>query len=240
MRRVAVLLILLAAASSARASEGVYLTLDGGYALWNGKSTMKSRLATQVGDGAGACGTTGAGNATLLVDCQLKDSGLFGLHLGYNIGGHVGIEGGIAVVPWSLFANDRGGVGLMGLAVRWFPLQGLVKPTRMFDFSLLGGMDYFLMGANGTIPAGQSDPLPNSGRGLDGMAFEFGATFELYPARWISLGLTPRLYALHALRYFTDYNNRDKGGQIPLDGNIGGNLLSLALSVTFHFEPLPE
>jgi len=227
MRRAAVLLMLLAAASAARAGEGVYLTLDGGYALWNAKDTMRARLTTQVG----------ADNASLLVDHQLPNSGVFGLHLGYNIGGYVGIEGGVTVVPWSVLNNDRGGIGFTGLAARWFPLQGLVKPNRMFDFSLFGGMDYFLMGANGVIPAGQTDPAPNTGRGLDGMAFEFGATVELYPARWISLGITPRYYALHALRYFTDYNNRDTGGQIGLDGNIGGGLMSLTLSVTFHFEP---
>ncbi len=231
MRRAALaLLMLLAAAPAARAGEGVYITIDGGYVFWQGKSTMKTRLTPQVG----------SQNASYLVDNQLPDGGLFGLRLGYNIAGHVAIEGNFDIHPWSVLSNDRGGIGLMGLGARWFPLQGLVKPNRQFDVSLLAGMDYFLMGANGIIPAGQSDPLPNSGRGLDGMAFEFGATFELYPAKWVSIGITPRLYELDPQRFFVDYNHRDNGGQTGPDGNVGGGLFSLTLSVTFHFEPQPD
>ena len=230
MRRAAVLLLLLAFAPAARAGEGVYITIDGGYAFWQGKDAMKTKLTPQVG----------AANASTLVDNQLPDGGLFAMHLGYNIAGHVAFEGSFAIHPWEVLENDRGAVGFVGLAARWYPLQGLIKPNRQFDFSLLTGVDHFLMGANGVIPAGQSDPLPNSGRGLDGMAFEFGATVELYLARWVSVGLTPRLYELAPQRYFTDYNNRDTGGQTALDNNIGGGLFSLTLSLTFHFEPQPD
>jgi len=230
MRRAAVLLLLLALAPAARAGEGVYITLDGGYSFWNGLSTVQQRLTPQVG----------VNNAALLVQNELPDGGLFAMHLGYNIAGHIGIEGSFAIRGWNVLSEDRGGMGLVGLATRWFPLQGLVKPSRQFDFSLLGGIDYFLMGSNGVIPAGQTDPTPNTGRGLDGMAFEFGATFELYPARWVSLGITPRIYELQPQRYFVDYNHRDTGGQTALDGNIGGSIISITLSVTFHFEPLPD
>ena len=230
MRRAAVLLLLLASAPAARAGEGVYITLDGGYSFWSGKDSMKQKLTTQVG----------ATNASLLVDNELPDGGLFGLHLGFNIAGHAAIEGSFALHPWNVLGSDRGGIGMFGLAGRWFPLQGLVKPNRQFDFSLLAGVDYFLMGSNGVIPAGQSEPAPNTGRGIDGIAAEFGATFELYPAKWISLGITPRAYMLAPQRFFTDYNKRDTGGQIALSNDVGGSLFSLTLSVSFHFEPLPD
>ena len=229
MRRAAFLLLLLAAAPAARAGEGVYITLDGGYSLWN-KDTLKQNLARQVG----------TENAGLLTDSQMPDGGMFALHLGYNIAGHVAFEGGIAIHPWAVLNSDRGGIGLVGLATRWFPLQSLLRPSRQGDFSLLVGVDYFLHGGNGVIPSGASEPAANTGRGLDGMAFEFGGTFELYPAKWVSLGVTPRLYAFHPLRYFTDFNKRDAGGQLPLQGNVGGSIFSITLSISFHFEPLPD
>jgi hypothetical protein len=238
MRRAAVLLFLLAAAApAARAGEGVYITLDGGYSVWN-KDSFKTNLARQVGQA----------NANLLVDNQMPDGALFGLHLGYNVGGHFAFEGGIALHPWSPLGNDRGAIGALGIATRWFPLQGLVKPNRQVDFSLLAGANYFLHGGNGvfcnatTCPGStnSNDMQPNTGRGFDGMAWEFGGTVEVYPAKWVSLGLTPRWYLLKPLRYFTDFNNRDTGGQIPIQGSIGGSLMSVTLSVTFHFEPQPE
>jgi hypothetical protein len=239
MRRAVLLLLLLAAAPAARAGEGVYITIDGGYSVWN-KDTFKSNLAKQVG----------TANASLLVDNQMPDGGIFGLHLGYNMGGHVAIETGIQLHPWSILGNDRGAVGAVGVATRWFPLQGLVKPGRQVDFSLLAGVNYFLHGGNGIAcsadptkcpaNAAGTDMQPNTGRGFDGMAFEFGGTFELYPAKWVSLGLTPRIYNLKPLRYFTDFNHRDAGGQQALQANVGGALLGLTLSVTFHFEPQPD
>ena len=239
MRRAVVLLLLLAAAPAARAGEGVYITLDGGYAVWN-KDTLKKNLNTQVGPT----------NAALLVDSQMPDGGVFALRLGYNLGGHVAFEGSFAIHPWSVLGNDRGFVGFIGMGTRWFPLQGFVKPNRQVDFSLLAGIDYFLHGGNGVpcsndltqcpVGASATDQTPNTGRGFDGMAFELGGTFELYPAKWVSLGVTPRWYNLHPLRYFTDFNKRDAGGQLPLQGNVGGSMVSITLSITFHFEPLPD
>jgi hypothetical protein len=223
MRRAVLVLLLLAAAPAARAGEGVYVTLDGGYATF-GKDALRKNLPGQVGQQ----------NTTLLLDSQMPDGFLFALHLGYNLGGHVAFEGSFALHPWSPLADTRGAIGITGLEARWFPLQGLVKPSRQFDVSLLAGVDYALLGGGGI--SGQS----NSGRGFDGMAYEFGGTVELYPVKGVSIGLTPRLYQFHPLRFFTDFNNRDKGGQVPLTGNVGGSLFSLSASVTFHFEPLPD
>lgn len=232
MRRVSLLAVLTACvclAPAAQAGEGVYLTIDGGYQFWS-KDSLAQKLPAQVGQQ----------NTSLLLDDQLPDGGLFALRLGYNIGGHVGFEGSFAIHPWDVLAQTRGAIGFVGLATRWFPLQGLIRPNRQADFSLVAGIDYFLHGGNGLKDPNGDGTLPNTGRGMDGMAVEFGGTFELYPAKSISLGITPRYYMLHPLRYFTDFNNRDKGGQLPLTGNVGGGIFSISLSITFHFEPQPD
>lgn len=218
MRRAAVFLLLFAA-SAAHAGEGMYFSLDGGYALFTQKSMMKQRLTPQVG----------AANASLLTDSQMPDGPIAGMHLGYNVAGHFGIEGNLAVRAWSPLNDNRGLIGLGGVGVRWFPLQGFLRPSRAVDISFLTGVDYVLMGGGGIVS------LTNSARGFDGMAFEFGGTLEVYPAGWVSLGITPRVYRFHPLRYFTDYLNRDSGGQVPLTGNVGGGLFSIAATLTFHF-----
>lgn len=230
MRRVLVLCLLaLAVAPAARAGEGVYLTIDGGYAMWN-KDSLATNLPAQVGQV----------NTNLLLNEQMPNGVLLGLRLGYNIAGHVGFEGVFAIHPWDILDDTRGAVGMMGLAARWFPLQGLLRPNRQFDFSLITGIDYVLHGGNGMKDPSGSGTVANTGRGFDGMAVEVGGTFELYPARFVSLGLTPRFYFLHASRYFTDFNHRATGGRIPLEGNVGGSIFSLCFSVTFHFEPQPD
>lgn len=231
MRRAGLALLTVAAllaAAPARAGEGVYLTIDGGYLFWN-RDALKTNLPKQVG----------AANTALLLDNQMPDGGLFALRLGYNIGGHVAFEGAFAIHPWDILAETRGGLGLMGLATRWFPLQGLVRPNRQVDFSVFSGINYVISGGNGVADTA-GGTVANSGRGFDGMAFEFGGTFELYPARFVSLGITPRYTLMHPLRYFTDFNKRDQGGQIPLTGSVGGSMMSICLSVTFHFEPQPD
>ena len=230
--------------AAARAGEGVYITIDGGYGSWGNKEEFKSRLATQVGNDPSV---TGLSNTALLVDRQLPDGGLFGLHLGYNIGGHVAFEGSLMIRPYDILADTRGGAGITGMAARWYPLQGLIRPNRQFDFSLLAGMDYVISGGNGihgpvTAQPDKTDKdkIANSGRGFDAMAVELGGTLELYPAKWVSLGLTPRVYVMDPMRYFVSFDNRDVGGQIPLTGKGSLMLYSFSLSISFHFEPLPD
>jgi Outer membrane protein beta-barrel domain len=229
MRRAALALLVLAAAAAPAyaGSDGVYLTLDGGYALWN-KDGLSKKLARSISPA----------DVSLLVDKQMPDGGFFGLHLGYNISGHVGIEGSFAIHPWSPFDETRGGAGFMGLALRWFPLQGLLKPSRQFDISLLAGINYMLMGGGGIQVNGVS--VDNSGRGFDGIATEFGLSFELYPSKVISLGLTPRIYFLDPARYFTSFNKRNEGGSVALGGGGGGSMFTISFSVSFHFEPIPD
>src|SRR5258708_16214628 len=78
MRRAAAVLLLLAAAPAARAGQGMYFTLEGGYSAFTMKSALKQNLTPQVG----------AQNAAMLTDNQMPSGSLFGMHLGYNIGGH--------------------------------------------------------------------------------------------------------------------------------------------------------
>ncbi len=220
--------VLAAAASPAFAGgDGVYFTLDGGYSLWN-KDKLSAKLSKYVSPS----------EVSLLVDQQMPDGAFVGLHLGYNVNGYVAVEGSFAIHPWSPFDDTRGAIGLTGLAVRWFPLQGLLRPNRQFDFSILGGIDYMLMGGGGI--SGPSGAIDNTGRGFDGIATEFGGTFELYPAKVISIGVTPRIYFLDPARFFRSFNKRDQGGATDLGGGNGGSLLSIALSITFHFEPIPD
>src|SRR5438128_5742175 len=226
MRRAALALPFLVAASAlpARAgSEGVYLTIDGGYSLWN-KDGLVKKLSRSVSQD----------DVKLLVDNQMPDGGFFALHLGYNVGGHVAIEGSFAMHPWDPFAETRGAVGITGLALRWFPLQGLLRPNRQFDFSFIAGINYMLMGGGGlTAPGGGT--IDNTGRGFDGIATEFGTTIELYPSKVISLGITPRIYFMDPARYFISFNDRDKGRSVALGSGNGGSMFSIAASISFHF-----
>jgi hypothetical protein len=233
-------LLILSAGSAARAGEGVYITLDGGYGTWN-TDKLRDRLNKQS---LGTDAVSGLTNTALLVDRQMPDGGIFGLHLGYNIGGHVAFEGSLTLRPYDLLEDTRGGAGIAGLAMRWYPLQGLLRPQRQFDVSFITGMHYILSGGNGihgpTTTNAATTKLDNTGRGFDGTAVEFGFTAELYPAKWVSFGITPRMYVIDPVRYFVSFDHRDTGGAIPLSGNGSVTFYSLSLSVSFHFEPLPD
>src|SRR5437868_6059544 len=136
---------MLSVSAAARAGEGVYITIDGGYGLWS-KDDFRARLDRQR---MGTDAVTGIPNTALLIDRQMPDGGIFGLHLGYNIGGHVAFEGSLTIRPYDLLSDTRGGAGIAGLAVRWYPLQGLLRPNRQFDISFITGMHYILSGGNG-------------------------------------------------------------------------------------------
>ena len=236
MRRFAAALFVLCVSAGARAGEGVFITIDGGYGTW-AKEDFRSRLDRQ---GMGKDPVSGLANTALLVDRQMPDGGVFGLHLGYNIGGHVAFEGSLTLRPYDLLSDTRGGAGLAGMAVRWYPLQGLLRPNRQFDVSIITGMDYVLSGGNGIHDPTTGTKLDNTGRGFDGTAVELGLTAELYPAKWVSFGITPRMYVIDPLRYFVSFDHRDEGGAIPLAGSGGLKFYSITLSVSFHFEPLPD
>src|ERR1041384_3336432 len=168
MHRLAALALVVLTASAARAGEGVFITIDGGYGLWN-KDEFNTRLGGQFGGaGLGTDPISGIGNIPLLTDRQMPDGGIFGLHLGYNIAGHVAFEGSITLRPYDLLQDTRGGAGLVGLAARWYPLQGLIRPQRQFDVSFILGMDYILSGGNGIHDPATGNKVDNTGRGFDG------------------------------------------------------------------------
>ena len=247
MRRIfAALVLVLCSSAAAKAGEGVYLTIEGGYGSYD-TDDFRARLnKANLGNDP----ITGFTNTQLLIDHQMPSGGTVGLRLGYNIAGHVAFEGNFVVRPYDLFKDTRGGAGIVGLTARWFPLQGFVRPGRPFDISLNAGMDYVLSGGNGVdgpiagapagSPASTSAKLANTGRGFDGTAVELGATAELYPTKGISIGLTPRMYIIDPIRYFTDFDNRNNGGAIPLGGSGNIKFYSLTLSITFHFAPAPD
>jgi hypothetical protein len=237
MHRLAAAALVILAASAAHAGEGVFISIDVGYGLWS-KEDFRARLQAQgLGNDANGSGLT---NTALLIDRQMPDGGIFGLHLGYNIGGHVAFEGSFTARPYDLLQDTRGGAAIAGLAMRWYPMQGLLRPQRQFDVSFIMGMDYVLSGGNGIHDPTTDMKLENTGRGFDGTAVELGLTAELYPAKWVSIGVTPRMYVIDPLRYFVSYDGRDKGGAIPLSGSGGLKFYSVTLSLSFHFEPLPD
>jgi hypothetical protein len=240
MQRLACLAMVLFAATAARAGEGVFITIDGGFGTW-AKDDFTTRLNRQFGGaGLGTDPISGLSNTSLLIDRQMPDGGIFGIHLGYNIAGHVAFEGSLTARPYDIWQDTRGGAGIAGLAARWYPLQGLLRPQRQFDVSFILGMDYVLSGGNGIHDQSTGRKLDNTGRGFDGTAVEAGFTAELYPAKWVSFGITPRIYFMDPLRYFVSFDSRDKGGAIPLSGTGGLKFYSVSLSVSFHFEPLPD
>lgn len=240
MRRSAVALLVLCASAAAHAGEGVYLTIDGGYGTW-AKDSFRNRLDAQ---GLGKDAVSGLANTALLVDRQMPDGGIFGLHLGYNIAGHVAFEGSFTGRPYDPLGDTRGGAGIAGLGVRWYPLQGLLRPNRQYDVAVLTGFHYVLSGGNGIHGPTPNDPstgkIANTGRGFDGSAVELGLSAELYPAKWISFGITPRMYVIDPVRYFVSFDQRNAGGSIPLTGSGTLKFYSISLSATFHFEPQPD
>ena len=161
-----IVLFVLCASAAAHAGEGVYITIDGGYGTW-AKDDFRSRLDKQ---GMGKDPVSGLGNTSLLVDRQMPDGGIFGLHLGYNIAGHVAFEGSLTLRPYDILADTRGGAAIAGLAARWYPLQGLVRSSRQFDVSFVTGVHYVLSGGNGIHDPATNTKLDNTGRGFDGTA----------------------------------------------------------------------
>src|SRR5258708_31557082 len=115
MRRAAAVLLLLAAAPAARAGQGMYFTLEGGYSAFTMKSALKQNLTPQVG----------AQNAAMLTDNQMPSGSLFGMHLGYNIGGHVGGEANLARRIWSPLHTNPAPIRPGGFGAPRFPPDGL-------------------------------------------------------------------------------------------------------------------
>src|SRR5512140_1611945 len=104
MRRfAAAALFALSISAAARAGEGVYITLDAGYGTWN-KDGFRNRLNAQQ---LGVDAVTGLQNTELLLDRQMPDGAIGGLHLGYNIAGHVAFELSAMLRPSDVLADTR-------------------------------------------------------------------------------------------------------------------------------------
>ena len=243
MRRLFALAVVALLAAPASANEGPQVGIQLGYGWWNlGK--LESRLAQ--GDGVGPQ------FAKQLTDPRnVADGGTYVINIGYNILGHVALEGQLTAHPWMLFDTydcpgnpdcapseqtgttththaRRGGFGVASGIVTWYPLESLVRPDRTFDLSLYGGLGYGIFGGGKPFQLG-----------MDGMVTEVGGTLEVYPAPWISLGVTPRLYMLDMQRFLTSYDNRDSGGGINVPGAAGlGSFFAITGSIVLHFQPV--
>lgn len=149
-----------------------------------------------------------------------------GFRLGWNVLGHVLIEGTLAGTTWSPFERSlAGGGGLAGGRLTWFPAE-LSKPLgladlrkRQWDVGLAFGGGYTLLGG------------PTFG--MDGGYLDFGGSLEYYPVRWFSVGLSYRHYEALLGKFYFHFTNNET---LPVIGySAGWDVLSF--NVAFHLVP---
>ena len=70
---------------------------EDGYSLWN-KEGLRTKLQRTISDQPQPS-MLGNGDIGLLLDNQMPDGGMFALHLGYNISGHLAVEGSFMMHP---------------------------------------------------------------------------------------------------------------------------------------------
>ena len=127
------------------------------------------------------------------------------LHLGWNVLGHVAIEGAFQTAMWDAFDSQRrGGVGLVGGRVTWYPLQLVQNYVKLphrerYDLGLELGYGYALGGGN-TVAGGQ-------GFGMAGAYLAYGIDFEGYIEPWVSVELDWRYYTPYWSTFYLDFNN---------------------------------
>ncbi len=244
MRSLLVALAVSLVAGRAAANEGPQVGIQAGYGFWN-LAPLRDKLA-----GPGGVGPTFANQ---LVDPRnVSDGGVYVIQIGYNILGHVAAEAQLTIHPWSVFDSytcpaspdctaaqkdegnqkdhpRRGGFGVASGIVTYYPLQSLIRPDRTFDVSLYAGIGYGIFGGGKPIELG-----------MDGVVTELGGTLEVYPAPWISLGVTPRFYLLDMHRFIVNYNERDHGGAMNTPDAHGGNFIAITGSIVLHFQPVQQ
>jgi hypothetical protein len=215
VRSLLVLALLLGAAPRASAVEGFTIGIEGARGGWSadaGKIT------------AGSDGRVGAGPAIGFASQLdgLTRNGLH-LHMGWNVLGHVLIEGAFQTSFWDAFDSaHRGGVGLLGGRLTYFPLEALLhNPRRQYDVGLEFGGGYSIAGGNAA---------DGSAWGMDGKYVQFGASVEWYPAPWFSLSINYRYFLPMWNRFYFDFNNNVTAD--VKDYSAGWNTLGLGFN--FH------
>jgi len=207
-RGVLIALGLVLAAPQARAIEGFVIGLDAGRGRWD--------VPTQPLADAGV----NAFDASLFTSAfHDLDTNGFGLFFGWNFAGHAALHLTFAGTAWEPFNDSRGGVGLGGLRLQWYPLQLFLQSTRKFDAAIEFGGGY-------SIAGGPS-------RGMIGAWFSGGLIVSWMPVRWFSLGI---FYRHHFAPWDTFLYNFSDG----VTGSAPGYLATWGtpgLQLGFHFPP---
>jgi len=207
-------LAVLGIATPARASNGFVLGFEFGGGPW----TVNPAQLSSHSQGQGVSLAEAQGFANPMTAGWVPD---LNLHLGWNILGHVAIEGVFQATGWDLLTANRGGGGLAGARVAWFPFQTFF-PKRIFDASIELGGGYSLLG--GPAPGGSPT------FGVAGGYFQFGLTAEIYVVPSVSFEAFYRFYDAFWNKFYTDYNNNKF---VPLTG-FSAPWNVIGVGINFH------
>ncbi len=219
-RVVVLLFVVVAFASRARAVEGFTIGLEGQTGSWSvdGQQII-----------SGSNGALTSEEAYGFAD-PLNDHWRMGpnLHLGWNVLGHVAIEAAFQTAMWDAFDSQRrGGVGLVGGRVTWYPLQLVQEYVKLphrarYDLGLELGYGYTVGGGN-TVAGGQ-------GFGMAGAYLAYGVDLEGYIEPWVSIVLDWRYYEPYWSTFYLNWNDNVTA---PVNGfSAGWN--TFGLGVSFH------
>ncbi len=184
---------------------GLVFGLQYGVGLWG---LDRNHLADQVGP---------AEADTYLRDVQ--NSHTASLRLGYNILGHVTLEGDLTATGWSLGDVNRGGAGFLAGVLHWHPMELIWRKQERplpIDASLFFGYGAGLGGQN---------------RGMGGPNTEFGVLADYFLGDSVALGLFARGIFLNWDTYYLNYDAKQS---VPLPKGSGGAFWTVGLSLDFR------
>lgn len=197
----------LALPSAAQAVEGFVIGLEGSGGFW--KATP-AELASPTGVSLDDARTFTA---------PLDGKATFGanLHLGWNILGWVSIEGVVQGTGWDVMSrSERGGGGLVGGRVTYFPLGHFLPAKRDWDVGVELGGGYAMLGG------------PTYG--MDGLYLSSAVTAEYYPTPWFSVALGYRHFFTSLDRFHYNFS-RDVSADVTPFGARWGTVF---LGTRFH------
>ena len=211
---------------AAKAVEGFTLGLE---YLYGGWSTTAAPADVRLASG----GVLDTGAPSLFLEpLQNQSRPGLGLHLGWNVKGHLAVEVAAQSSFWDVLAEDmRGGVALGGLRLTYFPLEYFAPQVRRqyhVDLGLELGGGYVIAGGN--RPTGFNS---YSGVGMDGRYGTWGLVGEY--------GLTPSIGVALGWRYFQPGFDRfildfSKSGLVDLTGGTTpASWNTVTLGLNFHF-----
>jgi hypothetical protein len=168
-------------------------------------------LAAQVGDA----------NASLFIselEGQWNHTG--SARLGFDLAGHLSVEGVLTATGWNVMSVDRGGGGFLGGVAAWHPLQLFYGDDRAVDISLFGGGGYGIVGKS---------------RGADGRFLTAGAALDYYFTPGIFLGGFFRYIKPQFDKFYIDYDHRSvPGNTVDLPNTSGGMFWTAGATLGFR------